>query len=123
MTELSHNISIVRQQQQSHNLDSPKEQSIEYHTFDSSDYQLFNIALKSNTCLLWAWSDVPNDIKLLLSQGGDEDHLAFVPINAKEPFVLSSQSFGCCSINEYLVYNDDVGGIRELIGSFFIGSH
>lgn len=56
---------------------------------------------------IWNFYDAPEEFRKLSDNGGDEDYIAHLPKELVEQFrycnfsFLESDSFGCCSINEY----------------------
>lgn len=65
---------------------------------------------------VWPFYDAPKEYQEMSKNGGDEDWVAFVPAalaNTWIGWLEEGQSFGCCSVDEYVV---DGGVIK-------IGSH
>jgi hypothetical protein len=56
-----------------------------------------------NHIRVWRFEDAPEELQALSDNGGDEDWLALIPPKLADEYIgwIDSQSFGCCSIDEY----------------------
>ena len=53
---------------------------------------------------IWIFDDAPEELKVLSTNGGDEDWLALIPPLLKNkhiPWMEEGKSFGCCDVSEY----------------------
>jgi hypothetical protein len=93
------------------------------HTFDEEEdvYKMFNLAYKNQTCLVWSgFGNVPKCIYSLTYECNSINAIAFIPEGAKEPIgCFDSSGFGCCSIRNYEVLDDE----SEVVGKFIIGTY
>lgn len=72
--------------------------------------------MSENYIKVWTFYDAPEEYKKLSRNGGDEDHVAFVPSHLEDryyKFLEDGTAFGCCCVDEY-----EVEG-----GKIYIGAH
>ena len=79
---------------------------------DQQFQELVSFAERTKTVLLWSYSEAPEYIRFLCSQGGDEDFVAFVPRALPDWYstIFHSSAFG---IIHY----------RTRIGVFHVATH
>ncbi len=68
---------------------------------------------------IWKFHDAPKEFRAMSVAGGDEDYLALIPPNYSEDYFgfLDSESFGCCSIDEFKIEKGMYKGYTVLIGT------
>ena len=62
--------------------------------------------MDQNLIRLWRFYDAPPDLQALSENGGDEDWLMVVPpvlANMYIPWAEQGGSFGCCSVDRYIL--------------------
>ncbi len=57
-----------------------------------------------NHIRIWKWTDAPQELKDLSTNGGDEDWVALLPPHIADEWIGwmdTGSSFGCCCVDEY----------------------
>lgn len=64
------------------------------YELDPETKGVLNMAIKQNMALTWRYRDAPAVLKTITSQGGDEDHLAFLPNTyAGSEYIFQGKNF------------------------------
>ena len=71
--------------------------------------------MQDNAIMVWRYQDAPLKYRLLSTNGGDEDWIAFIPEEFEGEWIgwlEQGTPFGCCSVEEH-----EVPGGKIRIGS------
>jgi hypothetical protein len=121
---------VVQESKKKDTAGDNKKKEIQYdvHDIGLNNKALLLGSVQSCMALFWPWNKAPEEFRIAMSQGGDEDNLAFIPTTYEDATYVDltqNKEFGCCGVYSYICYDEDksaVGG-KVKLGTFKVGTH